>query len=859
MRLFSRFGLPLIFSVCCLLAFHSGVYGQKEASAPAKPGKKTLIKGRVTDAETNEALPFVNVYFKGTQIGTTTDFDGYYNLESETPTDSLTASYIGYATRSKWVLKGQAQTINFQLGTDATVLAEIVVKTKYENPAWEILRNVVANKSRNDKKSLSAYQYESYSKTEMDIDKITEKFRQKKAVQKILNVLDSMQKIVGEDGQPILPVFISESISDVYYIRDPARRRENILKTKVTGIGITDGTYISQLIGSSFQQYDFYENWLSILGKDFMSPIADGWRLAYEYDLTSWETKVGGEKCYRIDFKPKRPEDLAFTGSMWITHKHYALKQIDVKIDKTANLNFIEKIKIQQELTLASDSAWLPSKTRVLVDVGEIRDDWAGMLAKFYVSNKDFVINQPKPVRFFDEQVHVEEDAQVGNGDEYWQTARHDTLTKTEANLFQMIDTIRNLPVVRTYVDIAEVLVDGYKTVGKIDLGKYNQTYAFNDVEGHRFRVGFRTNTNFSRKWTLRGYGAYGTLDEMFKYKAEAEYIFSRRPWTVGGISRTHDVEQVAIFNDDVVNSPIFDIFVRYGQISRRRPFISQVNKIWFKTDIYPGVSTKLTLRNRDFDPVTGNNYGFAYQDPVNGELLTRFTTTEMVAEIRVAMGEKFIQDGNSRVSLGSDKRPALTLRYTRGVRNFLGSDLNYDKWFLGLEQRVRVGIAGYFEYKFHAGYIPSTVPYPLLETHLGNESMFFNSNSYNLMRFFEFVSDKYVSLRLQHRFEGFFFNRIPLLRRLKWREVATANLLYGGVSDANISIIPNDTNVINPGLNISGFKWLRETPYTEVSYGVENILKFIRVDFVHRLTYLHYSDQQIPPFGIRVSAQFRL
>ena len=243
------------------------------------------MQGKIIDSSSGDAIPFVNVVFKGTSIGTTSDFDGNFLIKTTRPTDSIQASYIGYVLKSKLIRKGVRQTINFQLLEETTHLEAVVVNAG-ENPAWEILRNVVKNKERNDKRKLIAYEYETYSKIEVDVDNISDKMRESTVMKKIAQVLDSVERIAGEDGKPILPLFITESVSKLYYRDDPVLKTEHILKTKISGVGVEDGDIVTQLIGSSFQEYNFYQNWLNILSKDFVSPIADGWRLYYEYDLT---------------------------------------------------------------------------------------------------------------------------------------------------------------------------------------------------------------------------------------------------------------------------------------------------------------------------------------------------------------------------------------------------------------------------------------------------------------------------------------------------------------------------------------------------------------------------------------------
>ncbi len=323
--------------------------------------------------------------------------------------------------------------------------------------------------------------------------------------------------------------FLSLKVFLKFTYRDnPTLKYENILRSKINGVGVEDGTTVTQLVGSSFQEYNFYQNWLDILSKDFVSPIADGWRLYYEYDLMD-SVYVGDDFCYRLDFFPKSPQDLAFTGSMWITKSEYALKQIDVGIGKQANLNFIEKIKIQQELEPTQEGAWLPVKNRVLIDVSEVTGTSAGMLAKFYTSNKNFIINKPHPPSFYEVPIIMAEDARINEEENSWDSLRHEPLTQTEKNVYKMIDTLQNIPVVKTYTDILKLLLAVITMTGKVELGPYMSLLAVNNIEGVRIQPGFKTNEKFSKKWVLGGQLGYGFKDEKIKYMAFVQNIMSRR------------------------------------------------------------------------------------------------------------------------------------------------------------------------------------------------------------------------------------------------------------------------------------------------------------------------------------------
>jgi len=819
------------------------------------------ITGKVTDAGNGDAIPFANVYFKGGTTGVTTDFNGNFTLKIPSgviPADTLFASNLGYQTRGKVVNRKLAtQVINFQLQSGAINLKEVVISSG-ENPAFRIMREVIKNKSLNDKRTLSAYEYESYNKIEVDVDNISEKFRNKKAMRKITRVVDSLAKMAGEDGKPILPLFISEAVSNVYYRSSPTKKRENILKTKVTGIGTGDGSTVSQLIGSTFQDYNFYDNWLSILKKDFISPIADGWKGNYDYYLAD-SVYVGDYYCYRLEVEPKRKGDLAFKGNIWIDSKSFALVQIDVNIGKEANLNFIEKIKISQELEPTTDSAgrqmaWLPSRTRVLIDISEISNNSAGMLAKFYTSNRDFVVNQPKPPAFYEVPVEVAEDSKM-HEDGYWDLHRHDPLTDDEKKVFVMIDSIKNIPVVKTYVEIFNILVNGYKTVGKVDIGPYLFAYAFNNIEGNRFRLGFRTNQDFSKHWVLKGYGAYGTRDGRFKYSAEVNYIASRRLWTVFGIRRTYDLERLGATSNEIGNNnQIFLAAVRFGRY--RRAYFQSENVAFVEREIKKGFTQTIRFRNFKFRPEYPEGQFAYYTEPSLREespIKDRFTSSELVFESRFAKDEKFIQKGNQRLSLGTQKWPVLTFRYTLGLKGFMGSEFQYHKFQFNYNHSVRFGVLGRTNYKFSVGYIPTDLPYPLLTVHLGNQSPFHIEPAFNVMNFYEFISDRYASFGFTHRFEGLFFNRIPFVKKFKLRFLATGNALVGSLRQSNVQLIPAE----HGGMPVSQISSLGKIPYLEVGYGIENIFRFVRVDFIHRLTYR--NKPEATKFGVRVTAHFSL
>jgi hypothetical protein len=635
----------------------------------------------------------------------------------------------------------------------------------------------------------------------------------------------------------------------VYYRDNPRLKKEHILKSKIRGVGVEDGSLVTQLIGSSFQEYNFYQNWLNILGKEFVSPIADGWRLYYDYDLTD-SLDIGNHFCYRLDFTPKSPQDLAFTGTMWITKNGFALKQIDATMGKTANVNFIEKIKIQQELDSTLSGPWIPVKNRVLIDVGELTKKSAGMLAKFYTSNKNIVVNQPKDLAFYERSIVTAENARLFEEEKYWDTLRHEPLSETEKNVYKMIDTLRNIPVVKTYTDIVKAFIDGFYDLGKFEAGPYLGLAAWNNREGVRVQGGFKTTPKFSQNWIYQGQLAYGFMDTRVKYSATATHILSRERWTTASFRIRTDIARLGVDDETLADNPLFLAATRWGYF--RRGYYFDEYRVALQRELFKGFSQKISFRQWTFDPTF--NFGYL-QDPNDvASIQESFRASEVSLESRYGRDELFIQNGNERISLGTRRWPVITLRYTHGMKGVFGSDFNYDKVRLNVTKRIKTGPLGVGMVTISGEYVFNTLPYPLLALHLGNQSPVYSAVTYNLMNYGEFISDHFVSMRYRQYLEGFLLNRVPLLNKLKWRLLATANIIEGGMRQSNQDLISKYTMMGEATLPAGHFTG---RPYVELGYGVENIFRFLRVDFVHRMTYLDNPGAR--RFGILFTAQFQL
>ncbi|RYU97295.1 DUF5686 and carboxypeptidase-like regulatory domain-containing protein [Emticicia agri] len=807
------------------------------------------IKGKVTDFVTHDPIPFAAVSIKNTTIGRNTDFEGNFLLQlPNISSDSLLISCMGYTSKTVLIRRDSVtQTINIQLKPSDILLHEVTVHAG-ENPAWRIIRNAVSAKPSNNYKKISAYDYVSYNKIEVDLNNITDKLRKRKIAKKINTAIEEIGTLTDDEGKALIPTFISESMSHYYFRNDPRLSKETIEKTNIKGIAVTDGSLTAQLIGSTFQQYNFYVNQVDVLNKNFASPIADDWRLIYDYYLAD-SSYIGEDFCYRIEFTPKRKQDLAFAGTMWIHKDSWAIAQIDASISKDANLNFVERIKIQQELE-PIDGIWIPVKNRIVVDVSEITKGSAGMLLKFTNYNEDVIINRPKDLKFYDRGIEIATDY-IETDKKYWQSVRPEPFSEKEQLAYTMIDTIKTIPAVKTYTEIAKILSSGYtRLFTGIELGPLVYSGAFNNVEGVRARLGLRTNYEFSRKWVLEGYLAYGTKDNAWKGGGEITKIFSRKPWTTLNLKFVHDIEQVGLRKEDLGLGAVFSAYMRFFTLMR--PYYENETRLQFQREVSKGIFTTFGVRTRSFEPLYPFEYRTHPQMADASPTTTRFNTSEFLSEITFARDELAVINDNERLSFGTVKSPTITFKYVLGAKNVLNSDFTYHNISAKYSHTLNLGYFGKTYYRAEAGAILGTVPYPLLKSHLGNETIFIVGNSFNLMNNFEFISDRYASLRYTHDFEGLLFNRFPLIKKWKWRTFTTGKFLWGTLTDKNYDITPQRTET-----DFRNFSGLGKAPYIELGYGISNIFKFLRIEAMHRLTYLDKPD--IKKFGVKFSAEISL
>lgn len=793
----------------------------------------TSVSGTIYDKGTKETVPFATVKFKDSKISAPSDVDGKFKLESYYATDSIQIIAIGYSTQTLPVKKDKIQVIDVFLSESTDTLEAVIITPPDVDPAVAIFKKIVRYKKVNNKEKLEAYQYEAYNKVEFDMNNFSEKFMKRKILKPVKFIFDNIDSANGE--KPYLPMFITESLSDFFFRKNPTAHREYIKGTKVSGV---ENSSISQFLGDMYQNINIYDNYLDVFGRNFISPISDRGLLTYDYVL--WDSAwIGNNWCYEIRFNPKRKQEPTFRGAFWVNDTTYAIRKIDCKLDTDANINFIETFSFKQEFEQVQKEMWMLTDDYLLVDF-QLTDKQMGFYGRKTSSYKYFKINEPKDDAFYAgvQNVIINDDA-GDKDDDWWQQHRHDSLSDQEKMIYQVMDTITEIPQVKSFIQIVSMLISGYKVIGKFEYGPYFTTYSFNPYEGARFRVGGRTSNDFSRRLEFNGYLAYGLKDKDFKYNIGFRTMLTKKPRQLLAGNYKHDVEMLGTssnaFRQDNLLASVF----------RRTPpdkmTMIDEYKLSYEYEYFQGLNNQVYFRHRTITPVGTYRY-----EKLNSEAsldtINNIKVAEVTYYVRFAYNEKYVAGEFDRTSMGT-KYPVFDAQYTVGLKGVFQSDYTFHKVVSSVTQWFNVGAIGWFKYRIEGGKFFGLAPYPILELHRGNNTYYYDEMAYNLMNLYEFVSDQYVSGYAVHHFQGFFLNHIPLLRRLKWREVASFKAVYGSVNDANRNelLFPSNLHTFT-------------VPYMEMSIGIENILKVFRVDYVQRLTYL--NNPGIAKWGIRAKIE---
>lgn len=793
--------------------------------------QQTHVSGKVIDAETGEALPFVRVVFRDSKIGTMTDTLGNYILESYYATDSIQFFMYGYDIETFAVMRDRAQVINVRLKTRVDDIEEVVIRPPDEFPSTTLHKKVIAHKDINNKEKLGSYGYELYNKIQIDLNNIGEKFTERGLVQRLDLVLQYLDS--ADSGDTYLPVILSESISRFNFRNNPKKKKEVVSATRITGI---ENVQLNQFLGEMYLDFNVYDNYITLFNKAFVSPVANFARSYYRFYLED-STFIDNQWCYKLTFKPKRTGDMTFEGEMWIHDTTYAVKNIKASISPWANINYVQALYLEHHFDQVEKEVWMLTEEKMIVDLKVTKKtEVYGFYGRKYTSRRNFEINVAYPDAFYksDNTVEFEEGAKTRTP-EYWAEHRHVPLGKQEQGIDEMIDSLNHDPFFKFLKNAAYMLSTGYYPLGKIEIGSIHALVSLNPVEKFRSGLAIRTSNNFSRRIELGGKMYYGFGDERLKYGATLRYNITPKKRGMLTTYYNYDIEQLGISPTAAAVGSTFSSLLRTGPLDK----LTMVSKagINLEKDIGKDVIVFAGMEWKEFTALGLANYE-RYNNEGSLERIGKIQTAEITARFRWAKDEEFISGAFDRTSLRS-KYPVFSVQGIFGVKDIFGSDYNYQKVEFAMEHHRTVGVFGRLRYGFNAGYIFGTVAYPFLKVHEGSQSYWLYTNSFNRMSYFEFISDRYVGMLLEQHWEGLLFDRIPLIKKLKWRLVTTGRATYGAISSRHqeAMLIPEFTRKFG------------NTPYVELAVGIENIFKVGRVDLVWRATHLAPG---ISPLGIR-------
>ncbi len=815
-------------------------------SVAAVTAQSYTVRGVVTDEDTGEGLPFCSVFFQGTREGVTADADGRFEIRSPHHRDTLCAQYVGYITGKIPLLDTVFQEVHFRMTSSAASLDEVVIFAG-ENPADAIVRQIIRHKEEHRPAFYGDYTCEDYTKVEVDFTDISEKLRESRWLRPFDFVFDHIDSL--SDEKPFLPIYVTETLSDRQYRAEGGKPQSIPRATRTSGE--VNQSFVD-ILNRVNETIDIYDDWYLIMEKSFAGPFSHTALQNYAYYIVD-SAYIAGKFCWNLKFKPKRRQESTFYGDFWVADTSFAVMRVHMRKSPEVNINLVERIIVYHESDPAEKH--LPAKQKIVVDF-EVTPQSPGIILRRTATSRNYRF---ATVAGAQSEKRIPPVWDLHRDEAYWHAARHEALTPTEAAVFAMVDSIKQVPAFKTWYDILSTLAVGYKELGIIELGTWYAMYSSNPVEGHRFRLGAWTSNRFSKTVRFGGFAAYGLRDKRWKYGADLQWNLRKQPRILLGAAYKNDISGDSENSESLASNSVLTGFYR-RDVPFKQIAVEEM-KIFYERNWPGGWRIRTTLLHRFLDPYDGvlpGGGGFRYRfmpDPEQPSVTdTTINSMELILKFRYAKEEKFITGAFFQTSLGS-KYPIIELQYMLGMHGIMGSQYDYHRIDLQYHHWFYLNPLGWFNYWIEAGKTFGEVPFLLTKVHAGNETLSYDPNAYNAMNQYEFASDSYIGIKAVHHFEGFFLNKIPLLRKLHWREVVFFRGVWGGMNARNRAA--NAFMWFDPALTdtYSGFRSLGSGPYMETGFGLENIFKVIRLDAVWRLSYL--NNPQASRFGIRGGLTF--
>lgn len=807
---------------------------------------QTKVGGMVID-ELGEPVSFANVFFKNSTEGTITNDDGRFYLESENDHATVVVSFIGYTEFELELTSRVMFDLKITLAEAAEQLNEVVLiagkQSKKNNPAVDILRKIWAKKRQNGVRQFNQYAFDKYEKVEFDLNTIDSsliKSKVFKGLEFVFQDLDTSRIT----GKTYLPIFLNETFSKVYGDNQLNEEKEDILGNKNSGF--ENNQAIIAFVKDLYQEYDVYNNYLKFFDKSFTSPLSRTGVDTYNYALRD-SAFIDNKWCYNIVYYPRRKNELTFKGDFWVNDSTYAIKNINLQVTKSANINWVKDIYIEQDFDVVNDSVFLLKRDYMLSDFSfQKKEESRGLYGKRTTVYDNYEFNKVRPREVYKKDRNPLDVNQIVKDDEFWEKNRLESLNKDEKGIYKLLDTLKTVPKFKSYYNIVSIMGSGYVEVDKwnLDLGSVYDFFGYNSAEGPRVRIGARTYFGQNDPWRIEGYTAYGFTDHKFKHGLAGKFLIDRNSRFIISGGNRRDIEQLGVSltatNDVLGRSIASSSLLTVGANNR----LTNINLSALNFEIEPLNNFKISAGAtfRTLSSALPNDFSLDYIDPESPTgVSSEIRQFDFNALLLYTPGKKTIGYGVERRDV-NDTYSTLLLNFTKGTKGVLGSDFDYSKLQFSYSQPWQLGGFGRLLSTVELGKTFGEVPLGLLSVVPGNQTFFSNYGSFPNLDFYEFVTDTYASVHLQHNFNGRFFSRIPFLRKLNLREIVAIRGVWGDLSDANIALSSPAT--INTPLRAPS-----EKIYYEYSFGIGNIFKVFRLDFNFRGNYLDNPDAR--PFGV--------
>jgi len=808
---------------------------------------QTKVSGIVVD-EFGTPVSFANVLFKNSTEGTITNDDGRFYMESDNTYTTLLVSFIGYETKEVALTSKVNYDLKVALEQSSEQLDEVVIyvgkQSKKNNPAIDILKKIWAKKRANGVYKFKQYQYDKYEKVEFDLNTIDSALMKKKifkGLEFVFNDLDTSRIT----GKTYLPVFLNETFSKVYGDNVINQKKEEVLGNKNSGFN-------NQAITAFVSVYD---NYLKFFDKSFTSPLSKTGVDTYNYILSD-SAFVDDKWCYNIIYYPRRKNELTFKGDFWVNDTTFAVKKINLEVTKSANINWVKEIYIEQDFEVLSDSVFLLKRDYMLSDFSfQKKEKSRGVYGKRTTVYDGYKFDEAKEENFYKKKLDDYRAEVFEQGDSFWEKNRLESLNKDEKGVYQLLDTLKTVPKFKSFYTIASILGSGFVEIDKwnLDIGSVYTVLGFNDAEGTRVRLGARTYYGQNDPWRVEGYVAYGFGDKKGKYGISGKWLVDKKSRLIVSAGNRRDIEQLGqrltsttdVLGRSVASSSLLTVGANNT--------LTNIELSALAVEMEPVSNLRIGFGSsfRTMTSALPEEFSLDYIDTTSPTgVSSEIKQLDFNALLVYTPGKRTIGYGVERRNVNDDFS-TLVVNYTKGVDNLWDSDFNYDKLQLSYSQPWQIGGFGRLYSTIEVGKTFGEVPLGLLSVVPGNQTLFTVYNSFSNLEFYEFVTDTYASVHLEHNFNGRLFSRIPFMRKLNLREIVGLRGVWGEISEENKVL----NNVLSNPVNIPLLA-PNDRIYWEYSFGIGNIFKIFRLDFNFRGNYLEAPDAR--PFSVTGSFGFK-